>query len=59
VLNESSFFRFSLPALAPSDAAANTKAWRITVDAGEGEFDCNNALSSARWQVEGHPWAIN
>lgn len=50
--------QFSWPALVPSDAEAITKAWRITVDAGEKEFDCNNALSSALWQVEGHPWAI-
>lgn len=34
------------------------QAWRITIDAGEKEFDCNNALSSASWQVEGHRWAI-
>jgi hypothetical protein len=30
-----------------------TKAWRITVDAGEKEVDHNNALSAARLQVEG------
>jgi len=50
--------QFSWPALVPSDAEAITKAWRITVDAGEKEFDCNNARSSALWQVEGHLWAI-
>jgi len=46
---------FHYPALDHLTPKPFTKAWRITVDAGEKEFDSNNALSSACLQVEGQP----